>query len=89
MRTTVTLDADVARDLRDLAHRRRESFKSVINEILRRGLAASERAPSGAAPYTISPFASRFRPGIDPGKLGQLLDDLETADFLDEARREA
>ena len=38
MRTTVTLDADVEKLLRDSMHRERKSFKRALNEALRRGL---------------------------------------------------
>jgi hypothetical protein len=38
MRTTVTLDEDVAEALRDLAHERRQPFKRVLNDAIRDGL---------------------------------------------------
>jgi predicted transcriptional regulator len=38
MRTTVTLDDDVADELQSLAHERQQPFKRVINETLRNGL---------------------------------------------------
>jgi len=38
MRTTLTLDPDVARMLTDEAHRLRKPFKQVVNDALRRGL---------------------------------------------------
>jgi len=40
MRTTVTLDPDVERLLRNEVRRRGEPFKQILNEALRRGLAA-------------------------------------------------
>ena len=40
MRTTVTLDPDVAARLRRLARERGASFKATINETLRAGLEA-------------------------------------------------
>lgn len=39
MRTTVTLDDDLALELRKLQARRKASFKQVLNEVLRKGLA--------------------------------------------------
>ena len=42
MRTTLTLDDDVATKLRALAHRQRVSFKDVFALLLRRGLVAQE-----------------------------------------------
>ena len=81
MRTTLTLEPDLAKKLKDLAHRRGESFKQTLNEVVRRGLAAKPQ--SGAAPrYKVTPHAGGFRPGIDPNKLNQLVDQLEVEDFV-------
>jgi hypothetical protein len=44
MRTTLTLDPDVARLLREEAHRQRRPFKDVVNEAIRRGLAPAPNA---------------------------------------------
>jgi hypothetical protein len=41
MRTTLTLDPDVAQLLEEEAHRRRLPWKQVVNDAIRRGLAAS------------------------------------------------
>lgn len=38
MRTTVTLDEDVARRLQEVVSRRKVSFKAALNDTLRRGL---------------------------------------------------
>ena len=77
MRTTLTLEDDLARRLRELARSRGISFKEAVNETLRRGLSiqiASEEAP----PYRVKPYRSDLRPGVDPLRLNQLADDLET-----------
>jgi hypothetical protein len=42
MRTTLTLDDRIARDLRSLAHRSGKPMKVVVNETLRAGLAARQ-----------------------------------------------
>jgi hypothetical protein len=42
MRTTLTLDDDVAVQIEALRRKRRVSLKAVVNEILRRGLANAE-----------------------------------------------
>ena len=89
MRTTVTLDSDVAQKLRDLAHRRRQPFKVILNEIIRRGLVVQERTEATEPPFRVRPVAGGFRNGIDPGKLNQLLDQLEAEDFSGEAGRES
>lgn len=85
MRTTLTLEPDLAKKLKDLAHRRGQSFKQTLNEVVRRGLAAPAQHPK-AQRYTVTPHAGGFRPGIDPRKLNQLADQLDVEDFTGEAR---
>lgn len=43
MRTTVTLEDDVARRLAELAREQKTSFKNALNETLRRGLEEVQR----------------------------------------------
>jgi hypothetical protein len=85
MRTTVTLEPDLAKKIKALAHRRGLSFKQALNEALRRGLAPPGR-PDKQTRFTVEPHAGGFRPGIDPDKLNQLVDQLEVEDFVMEAR---
>jgi hypothetical protein len=86
MRTTITLDPDVARKLKELCRVRQSSFKETVNQILRRGLAAQE-LPARGLYFQVQPHAGGFKPGIDPAKLNQLADQLEAADFIAETRR--
>jgi hypothetical protein len=80
MRTTLTLDADNAERLRELAHRTRKPFKRVLNDALRRGLAEGDvREPQ--APYRVKAHPMRLRPGIDPGRLAQFESELDVARF--------
>lgn len=81
VRTTVTLEPDLARKLEALAHRRGLSFQQALNEVLRRGLTAPARQDAQPR-YTLEPHPSGFRPGIDQGKLNQLLDQREVEDFI-------
>lgn len=84
MRTTVTLDPDVAARLKEYAHRQRASFKVALNEVLRRGLSAQDPGASSRRRFTVEPHAGGFKPGIDPAKLNQLVDQLETEEFIRE-----
>ncbi|MGH8494723.1 MAG: CopG family transcriptional regulator [Gammaproteobacteria bacterium] len=86
MRTTVTLDPDVAARLKELAHRRRASFKETLNEVIRKGLSSQANTRESAERYVVEPHAGGFRPGIDPAKLNQLVDELEVGDFVAESR---
>ncbi len=47
MRTTVTLDPDVERLLKDAMRERSISFKEALNEAARIGLRGAERSPAG------------------------------------------
>ena len=86
MRTTVTLDSDLAAKLKELAHRRRASFKETLNDVIRKGLSSQGGTREPAERYVVEPHAGGFRPGIDPGKLNQLVDELEVGDFIAESR---
>jgi hypothetical protein len=79
-RTTVTLDPDVEQLLRDAMQARRLSFKQALNEAVRLGLAEGvrEMAPQ---PYRVRARALGLRSGIDPARLNQLADELETETF--------
>ncbi|MBI2894143.1 MAG: DUF2191 domain-containing protein [Deltaproteobacteria bacterium] len=82
MRTTIDIDEDLSSKLRRIASKRGASFKEVINEAIRRGLAAQERAPRRRTPFRVEPFRSAFRPGVDPLRLNALVDELEIQDRL-------
>jgi predicted transcriptional regulator len=86
MRTTVTLEPDLAKKVKALAHRRGLSFKQALNEALRRGLTAPSRRDARTR-YTVEPHAGGFRPGIDSGKLNQLVDQLEAEELVAKAQR--
>lgn len=80
MRTTLTLDDDIARELQERARRRGESFKEVVNETLRSGLRGKK--PSSQSPrFEVHAKACGFRSGVDVLRLNQLSDELEMEDF--------
>lgn len=80
MRTTLTLDEDVARELQQLTRRSGESFKEVVNEVLRRGLHGKK--PAAQVPrFEVIAKACGFRSGVDLLRLNQLNDELEIEDF--------
>ena len=76
MRTTLTLDPDVARLLAEEAHRQRKPFKHVVNEALRRGLAPAPHARTPGR-FRVRPHKTTLQPGIDAGSLNRLVDELE------------
>lgn len=76
MRTTLTLDDDLAALLRKQARRLGVPFKEMVNRSIRSGLGETARPRRGPVPKTI-PHSFGFRPGIDLDKLNQLADELE------------
>ena len=80
MRTTLTIDDDLAGLLKRRARELGLPFKDVVNRTLRAGLGEQARPRRHAAPKTI-PHAFGFRPGIDLDKLNQLADELEAENY--------
>ena len=81
MRTTLTLDPDVARMLSEEAHRLRKPFKHVVNEALRRGLSPGRTRATGRR-YRVRPHRAALRAGVDAGRLNALVDQLEEQDRI-------
>ena len=73
MRTTVTLDPDVARLLNDQARRTRKSFKETLNAAVRLGLGRVWEAPA-TAEFTIEAHPLRLRAGLDDRRFNSLLE---------------
>ena len=77
MRTTITLDDDVFKHLKEAAHRAGKPFKQVVNETLRRGISAND-APPRARRYRLDPSSlGGEMPGIDLDRALCLADALE------------
>jgi hypothetical protein len=77
MRTTLTLDDDLAIALKETAHRSGTSFKAAVNETLRAGLAA-RHAPPRPTRYRLRPASlGGPLPGIDLDRALRLADALE------------
>ncbi|MDT3440100.1 MULTISPECIES: antitoxin [unclassified Pseudofrankia] len=84
MRTTLTLDDDVARLVEDAVHRERRSMKKVINDALRQALAPRD---AQYEPYRLVPHESAIRPGFDMTSLSRVADELEEEEILDKLHR--
>jgi hypothetical protein len=74
MRTTLTLEDDLAQQLNDLARKSQIPFKTVVNDTLRRGL--GETAPQ-ETPFRLQPHAGRLQPGIDDRRFNELAWELD------------
>ena len=86
MRTTVTLEKDVERMLRDEMHRSRRSFKQTLNATLRSGFGGKAVKPK-ASPFVIKARVLGLRAGIDPTSFNKLVDELEVDAFLVKSSR--
>jgi hypothetical protein len=86
MRTTVTLDKDVEKMLREAMHKSRRSFKETLNAVLRAGL-GGKPVSSKRAPFAVKARPMTLREGIDPASLNKLADDLEIDAVIVKSRR--
>jgi hypothetical protein len=86
MRTTVTLDSDVAKMLQDEMHRSHRSFKHTLNTAIRSGLSRNSKA-SAAKPFKVKARSMGLRAGFDPARLNQLADELEIDAFMEKNKR--
>jgi len=77
MRTTVSLDDDVAAKLKAEMRRSGRSFKETINEILRRGL-LPRKQPGPRRPFRVQARdLGALRPGLSLDDVAGLLDRVE------------
>lgn len=74
MRTTLTIDDDVAQLIDDTVHRDRRPMKQVINDALRHALTPQAERQEH---YHLTPHDSAVRPGFDPSGFNRLTDELE------------
>ena len=78
MRTTLTLDDDVARQIDLEVRRSGKSAKATVNQLLRLGLTASTR-PEVEKPFVVRPFPLGVGEMLDRhnGKVSALIEELE------------
>jgi hypothetical protein len=69
MRTTLTLDDDLADKLADMAKQTDQPFKVVVNQAIRRGI-DNESVSAGRFHY--KPHAGNLLPGIDDRRLNEM-----------------
>ena len=81
MRTTLTIDDDLAGILQKKAAQAGQSFEQVVNDVLRSALAASGDVASQRPHMAVVGKPLGLRPGYDPDKLNQLVDELEATEW--------
>lgn len=88
MRTTLTLEDELARELKRIARQTDRSFKEVVNTTLRQGLSQGPKPEAPLPPFRVRPKACGFRAGVDIYRLNQVSDEIEAEDFQRELRRD-
>lgn len=78
MRTTVSLDPDVAEKLKAEVRRRNLPFKVVLNDAVRTAFAPNR----GVRPYKLPSRPMYLKPGIDLTKAHQMAADLEDEEII-------
>ena len=86
MRTTITLEEDVERLLREAMHRSRKSFKETLNAAVRAGL-GGKPANTRTTKFIVKSRPLGLRSGIDPTSFNKLADELEVDAFLEKNSR--
>jgi Arc/MetJ family transcription regulator len=86
MRTTVTIDDDLAARIEALRRREGLSLREALDRLLRRALQA-DATPPRARRYRTRPRKLGLRAGLDAAKLNPLVDELEVEDFEASVRR--
>ena len=75
MRTTLTIDDDIAARIEERRRTDGQSLRQVVNQLLREGLRSSERPPE-TRPYRTKTHKLRLRSGFDATRFNQLVDEL-------------
>ncbi len=82
MRTTLTIDDDVAGILQKKVGQSGHSFKQVVNDLLRSGLAANGEVTLQRPYVSVVAKPLGLKPGYDPDKLNQLVAELESEEYV-------
>jgi hypothetical protein len=77
MRTTLTLDEDVAAKLKAEMRRSGKSFRDIVNDTLRYGL-VGKRVATRRRPFKVEARdLGNLRPGLSLDNVGELLEQIE------------
>jgi hypothetical protein len=77
VRTTLTIDEDVAAKLRAQARRSGKPFREVVNDTLRRGFATAPPAAPRQRFVVQARDMGALRPGLNLDNIGALLEQVE------------
>ena len=86
MRTTLTIDDQLAKELRRMAYESGRPFKEVVNRALRLGIEAEQAFPR-RRPYKVKPVSlGGVLPGINLDKALRLADEIEDMEIANKLR---
>ena len=77
MRTTITLDDDVAAKLVAVGRKSGQPFKTVVNETLRRGLQDAQAARQSAPFVVDAQRMGPLNPGVSLDRISALFEDID------------
>ena len=90
MRTTLTLDDDLAERVRELAHRTRKPFKVVLNQALRTGIGIEEKGGMKQEPFVQKTYPLGLEEAYGKGvNFNHVAWELEDEEILSRMRRKA
>ena len=76
MRTTLTIEDDVAKLVEDEVRRSGDTFKGTVNRLLRQGLIASKN-PEPRKRFVVTPRKMGLPPGLSYDSIPELLEKIE------------
>jgi hypothetical protein len=77
MRTTLTLDDDLAAKLKAESHRARRPFREIVNDTLRRGLESRRAAAQQRAFKVTARDLGNLKPGLSLDNIAELIEHRE------------
>ncbi|TMA14238.1 MAG: DUF2191 domain-containing protein [Deltaproteobacteria bacterium] len=77
MRTTLTLDEDVAQKLKSEARRSGRTFRDVVNDMLRRGFENRRRTRPTGPFKVVARSLGKLKPGLGLDSVSDLLEQVE------------
>jgi hypothetical protein len=80
MRTTLTIDDDLIRKLREYAHKKGVPFKEIVNQALKAGLVHLYK-PKRIKPYKCQTYSLKYPPSADLDHVLNLADHLESEEI--------
>jgi len=76
VRTTLTIDDDIAKLVEDEGRRSGDTFKGTVNRLLRQGLIASKN-PEPRKRFVVTPRKMGLPPGLSYDSIPELLEKIE------------